>query len=150
MVNKVILVGNVGADPEVRTLENGVKTARVRLATTERYRDRNTQEIKEQTEWHTINFWRQLADVVDRFVRKGSQLYVEGSIHTREWTDQSGQKRYSTEITAAEMKLLGRREGSAQGQQGYAPQATAQPTQQPAQQQSNTTPTIDPVDDLPF
>ncbi|MDY3978553.1 MAG: single-stranded DNA-binding protein [Tidjanibacter sp.] len=153
MVNKVILVGNVGADPEVRTLENGVKTARVRLATTERYRDRNTQEIKEQTEWHTINFWRQLADVVDRFVRKGSQLYVEGSIHTREWTDQSGQKRYSTEITAAEMKLLGRREGSAQGQQGYAPQSAPQSAgQQPAQPQQPATPTpqIDPVDDLPF
>lgn len=119
MVNKVILVGNVGADPEVRTLENGNKTARVRLATTERFFRRETNETTEHTEWHTIVFWRGLADVVDRFVRKGSQIYVEGRLRTREWTDQSGNKRYSTEIQGDDMKLLGRR---SDGQQGNQPQ----------------------------
>ena len=79
MVNKVILIGNVGLDPEVRTTEGGVKVARVRLATTERLFDRASNETKEHTEWHTITLWRGLADVVDRFVRKGSQIYIEGA-----------------------------------------------------------------------
>jgi len=144
MVNKVILVGNVGADPEVRTLESGVKTARIRLATTERFRNRDTQEVREQTEWHTINLWRNLADVADRYVRKGSQLYIEGSIHTREWTDQSGNKRYSTEITADEMKLLGRRgDSTAESAPAYTP--AAQPTSQEAAPSNDQS-----VDDLPF
>ena len=113
MVNKVILVGNVGIDPEIRTTESGVKVARVRLATTERYYDRQTNEAKELTEWHTITLWRGLADVVDKYVRKGSQLYIEGRLRTREWTDKENIKRYATEIMADEMKLLGRR-GDAQ------------------------------------
>ena len=111
MINKVILVGNVGADPEVRTLESGVKTARVRLATSERYYNRETQQTTEHTEWHTITLWRGLADVVDRYVRKGSQLYIEGRLRTREWTDKDNIKRYTTEILADEMKLLGARGG---------------------------------------
>ena len=115
MVNKVILVGNVGIDPEVRTTESGVKVARVRLATTERYYDRQTNEAKELTEWHTITLWRGLADVVDKYVRKGSQLYIEGRLRTREWTDKENIKRYATEILADEMKLLGRRGDSQQG-----------------------------------
>ena len=85
MVNKVILVGNVGLDPEVRTTESGVKVARVRLATTERIYNRQTNENTELTEWHTITLWRGLADVVDRYVRKGSQLYIEGKLRTRVW-----------------------------------------------------------------
>ena len=109
MVNKVILIGNVGMDPEVRTMEGGVKVARVRLATTERFRDRQSGENKEHTEWHTITLWRGLADVVDNYVRKGSQIYVEGRLRTREWTDQTGAKRYATEILADAMNLLGRR-----------------------------------------
>lgn len=109
MVNKVILVGNVGIDPEVRTMESGVKVARVRLATTERLFDRQSNETKEHTEWHTITLWRGLADVVDRFVRKGTQLYIEGRLRTREWTDKEGNKRYTTEILADTMNLLGRR-----------------------------------------
>ena len=127
MINKVILVGNVGADPEVRALESGVKVARIRLATTERYVDRQTNETKEQTEWHTITMWRGLADVADKYVRKGTQLYIEGSLRTREWTDKDNQKRYTTEIVASEMKLLGRRsEGASSAEGGYvAPAATA-------------------------
>ena len=108
MINKVILVGNVGVDPEVRALDSGVKVARVRLATSERYLDRQTNETKELTEWHTVTLWRGLADVVDKYVNKGSQLYIEGSLRTREWTDKDNQKRYATEIIANEMKLLGR------------------------------------------
>ena len=100
MINKVILVGNVGMDPEVRALESGVKVARVRLATTERYTDRQTNETKEQTEWHTVTLWRNLADVADKYVRKGSQIYIEGSLRTREWTDRDNQKRYTTEVVA--------------------------------------------------
>ena len=109
MINKVILVGNVGLDPEVRALESGVKVARIRLATTERYTDRQTNESKELTEWHTITLWRNLAEVVDKYVHKGSQLYIEGSLRTREWMDKDNQKRYATEIVATDMKLLGRR-----------------------------------------
>lgn len=109
MVNKVILIGNVGIDPEVRTLEGGAKVARVRLATTERIYDRQAGETKEHTEWHTVTLWRGLADVVDRFVRKGSQIYVEGRLRTREWMDKENNKRYTTEILADTMNLLGRR-----------------------------------------
>lgn len=158
MINKVILVGNVGMDPEVRTLESGVKTARVRLATSERFYNRETKESTEHTEWHTITLWRNLADVVDRFVRKGSQIYVEGRLRTREWTDQAGNKRYSTEILADDMRLLGRREGGAQSEpsapQSYGAAQTYTPTPQPA-----ATPTPQPaiqpamedsLDDLPF
>ncbi len=164
MLNKVILIGNVGADPEVRTLENGTKVARVRLATTERVFNRQTQEAKEYTEWHTVILWRGLADVADRFVRKGSQIYVEGSLRSNEWTDSSGAKRVSVEINANEMKLLGRRQdgaGSASGassggsmgggqsapQGGYSAPSQDMPPQSTPQAPP---PAGDDVDDLPF
>lgn len=158
MVNKVILIGNVGMDPEVRAMEGGVKVARLRLATTERYRDRQSNENKEHTEWHTITLWRGLAEVVDNYVRKGSQIYVEGRLRTREWTDQQGQKRYTTEILADTMNLLGRRNESGQvadnaGTYTAAPRPAApQPTPQPQYQQPQqavVAPQEDP-DDLPF
>lgn len=159
MVNKVILVGNVGLDPEVRTLETGVKVARVRLATTERIFNRQTNETTEHTEWHTITLWRGLAEVVDKYVRKGSQLYIEGSLRTREW-ERDGVKHYATEIVADEMKLLGRRPEGAQqsGNQQQPYQAPQQPTYQAPQQpvyQAQPQPEVpiipqeDP-DDLPF
>ena len=159
MVNKVILVGNVGLDPEVRTLETGVKVARVRLATTERIFNRQTNETTEHTEWHTITLWRGLAEVVDKYVRKGSQLYIEGSLRTREW-ERDGVKHYATEIVADEMKLLGRRpEGVQQsGNQQQSYQGSQQPTYQAPQQpvyQAQPQPEVpiipqeDP-DDLPF
>lgn len=121
MVNKVILIGNVGIDPEIRTTEGGVKVARIRLATTERLFDRQANEAKEHTEWHTITLWRGLADVVDKYVRKGTQIYVEGRLRTREWMDKDNNKRYTTEILADVMNLLGRRSDnpSSDGQQGY-------------------------------
>ncbi len=167
MINKVILVGNVGLDPEVRTLETGVKVARVRLATTERIFNRQTNETSEHTEWHTITLWRGLAEVVDKFVRKGSQLYIEGRLRSREW-ERDGQKHYATEIVADDMKLLGRRSdnGAQEGYQQSAPSSygqpapqpyhQAQPTPQPAAQsapqpvpQAPVTINDDP-DDLPF
>ena len=172
MVNKVILIGNVGMDPEIRTLESGAKMARVRLATTERLYDRQANETKEHTEWHTITLWRGLADVVDRYVRKGSQIYVEGRLRTREWMDKDNNKRYTTEILADTMNLLGRRSDNpasdnassgygAQSQGGYQQggyqqggasaggysQPQAQPQPQPQQQ---VTPPADDPDDLPF
>lgn len=109
MINKVILIGNVGIDPEIRTLESGVKMARLRIATTERIYNREAQEARDHTEWHTVVLWRNLADVADRFVRKGSQVYIEGRLRSREWTDQQGAKRTTVEILADDMKMLGRR-----------------------------------------
>ena len=155
MINKVILVGNVGADPEVRSLESGTKVARVRLATTERLFDRQANETKEHTEWHTVTLWRGLADVVDKYVRKGSQLYIEGRIRTREWTDRDNNKRYSTEILADEMKLLGRRGDSMQQEQSSAPapspyQSAGYGQQSYAAPQTPVTPPAEESDDLPF
>ena len=151
MVNKVILIGNVGIDPEIRTTEGGVKVARIRLATTERWFDRQANEAKEHTEWHTITLWRGLADVVDKYVRKGTQIYVEGRLRTREWMDKDNNKRYTTEILADVMNLLGRRSDnpSSDGQQGYGSQ---QGYQQPAAPKPAPAPSIpaDDPDDLPF
>ena len=132
-LNKAMLIGNVGRDPEVRYLEgnNGAKVATFTLATTERYRDRNG-ETRENTEWHNIVAWRNTADVVERFVKKGTQLYIEGRIRTRSWDDQTGNKRYTTEIIADTLQLLGKKSDNPGGQGGYQPQG--QPGyQQPAQ-----------------
>ena len=113
MINKVILVGNVGADPEIRTLDSGVKVARIRLATTERVPNKDKSGYTDVTEWHNITLWRNLADVVDKYVRKGSQLYIEGKLRTREY-DKNGVKCYSTEIVADELKMLGKRDNQSQ------------------------------------
>ncbi len=134
-LNKVILIGNVGKDPEVRYLDQNVqnqaKVASFPLATTERFRDRNG-EVRENTEWHNIVVWRNSADYVEKWVKKGAQLYVEGKIRTRSWDGQDGQKRYTTEIVADNIQLLGKRPDEA-GQGGYQP--AAQPQQQAAPQQ---------------
>ncbi len=117
-----MLIGNVGQDPEVRYLDSntagGNKVAQFNLATTERYRDR-AGELREITEWHTIVAWRGLADVIEKFVKKGTQLFVEGRIRTRSWEDQNGNKRYVTEILADNIQLLGRRQDNPAGQGGY-------------------------------
>ena len=132
-LNKAMLIGNVGRDPEVRYLEgnNGAKVATFTLATTERYRDRNG-ETRENTEWHNIVAWRNTADVVEKFVRKGTQLYIEGRIRTRSWDDQTGNKRYTTEIIADTLQLLGKKSDNPGGQGGYQPQSA--PAQQSYQQ----------------
>lgn len=154
MINKVILVGNVGLDPEVRTTDSGIKVARLKVATTERQYNKQTNESRELTEWHTIILWRNLAEVTEKYVKKGSQLYIEGRLRTREWTDKDNIKRYSTEIIADEIKLLGRK-GDAQAEQSApAPQATPQKVEaavEAVQQALQTAiPTDIPVDDLPF
>jgi single-strand DNA-binding protein len=170
MINKVILLGNVGQDPEVRTLESGVKVVRLRLATTERVFNRQTNETTEHTEWHSVTLWRGLADVADKYVRKGSQIYIEGRIRSREW-EKDGQRHFGIEIVADEMKLLGRRADGAPQSSGYqtvsAPQSAYQPQQpqyqqpqqpqyqQPQYQQPQPQPVAPQVpaedpDDLPF
>ncbi len=174
-LNKVMLIGNVGNDPEVRYLESNpqnpaanAKVASFRLATTERYRDRSG-ELRENTEWHSIVVWRNNADVVEKYVHKGSQVYIEGKLRTRQWTDQTGNKRYTTEVVADSLQLLGKRpdsqgEGGAQGggyQGGYAQQQPVQP--QPVQPQPQPQAPVsnvpagfqpsapaEPSDDLPF
>ncbi len=118
-VNKVIIVGNLGRDPEMRTFPSGDQVANVTIATTDRWRDKNTGENKEATEWHRVVFNGRLAEIVGQYLRKGSQVYVEGSLRTRKWTDQaSGQERYATEIRADTMQMLGSRQGGGGGQQG--------------------------------
>ena len=170
MINKVILVGNVGQDPEVRytgDVNNGTKVATIRLATTERYRDRNNN-LQEHTEWHNVVAWRGQADLVEKYVKKGTQLYIEGRLRSRTWEDQTGAKRYAIDIVADTIQLLGRRQdGQQQGgysapaqpaqqpyQQPYqqaAPQPVQQPVQQPAQPaQTKPFAEEEPSDDLPF
>ena len=183
-LNKVMLIGNVGNDPEVRYLESNpqnpaanAKVASFRLATTERYRDRSG-ELRENTEWHSVVVWRNNADVAEKFVRKGSQVYIEGKLRTRQWTDQTGNKRYTTEVVADTLQLLGKRpdgqpEGAQPGYQGgYAAGPAAAPVQpayaaapvQPAAQPvgpapvaapvnpdyAGPLPAAEPADDLPF
>ena len=169
-LNKVMLIGNVGRDPEVRYLDGNsgnAKVATFTLATTERYRDRNG-ETRENTEWHNIVAWRGNADVAERFIRKGTQLFIEGRIRTRSWDDQNGNKRYTTEIIVDNLQLLGKKSDNPGGQQGgyqapaqqpqYGQQAYSQPAQpaytpQPAVQQPAAPQNVVndmPDDDLPF
>ncbi len=119
-LNKVMLIGNVGADPEVRYVDStsGTKVATLRIATTERYRDRDGNQ-RETTEWHNVVVWRNLADVVEKYVKKGTQIFVEGRLRTRNWEDQTGNRRYVTEVVADNLQLLGRRPEGQGGQGGY-------------------------------
>ena len=110
-VNKVLLVGNLGADPESRYMPNGDAVCNVRLATTESWKDKASGEKKEITEWHRVVFYRRLAEIAGQYLKKGTPVYVEGRIRTRKWQDKDGQERYTTEIEATEMQMLGRREG---------------------------------------
>jgi single-strand DNA-binding protein len=110
-VNKVILVGNLGADPETRYTASGDAICNVRLATTESWKDKNSGEKREITEWHRVVFYRKLAEIAGQYLRKGSQVYIEGRIKTRKWQDKEGQDRYTTEIEATDMTMLGKREG---------------------------------------
>ena len=107
-INKVILVGNLGKDPEVRTLENGAKVANFTLATSESYKNKDGQRVT-QTEWHNIVLWRGLADIAERYLNKGNQVYIEGKIRTRSWDDKDGVKRYTTEILGDNLTMLGGR-----------------------------------------
>ena len=110
-VNKVIIVGNLGKDPEMRSFPSGDQVANVTIATTDKWKDKQSGEMKEATEWHRVVFNGRLAEIAAQYLRKGSQVYVEGSLRTRKWTDQSGVEKYSTEIRADSMQMLGSRQG---------------------------------------
>ncbi|WP_417282758.1 single-stranded DNA-binding protein [Comamonas sp.] len=138
-VNKVIIVGNLGKDPEMRTFPSGDQVANVTIATTDRWRDKNTGENREVTEWHRVTFNGRLAEIAGQYLRKGSQVYVEGSLRTRKWTDQAtGQERYATEIRADTMQMLGSRQGGGQpqgggyGDEGYGESSYEAPRRAPA------------------
>jgi len=108
-VNKVILVGNLGADPEMRYMSSGDAVCNIRLATTDSWKDKNSGEKREVTEWHRVVFYRKLAEIAGQYLKKGSQVYIEGRLKTRKWQDKDGQDRYTTEIEATEMQMLGGR-----------------------------------------
>ncbi len=114
-VNKVILVGNLGADPEVKYMPNGNAVANVTLATSESWKDKQSGENKEKTEWHRVVFFRRLAEIAGEYLKKGSQVYIEGKLQTRKWQDKNGNDRYTTEIVANEMQMLGGRGGAGGG-----------------------------------
>ncbi|MBB3011268.1 single-stranded DNA-binding protein [Cupriavidus alkaliphilus] len=111
-VNKVILVGNLGADPETRYMPSGDAVTSIRIATTDRYKDKQSGEMKEATEWHRVAMFGKVAEIAAQYLRKGSSVYIEGRIRTRKWQDQSGQDKYSTEIVADQMQMLGSRQSS--------------------------------------
>jgi single-strand DNA-binding protein len=137
-VNKVIIVGNLGKDPEMRSFPSGDQVANVTIATTDKWKDKQSGEMKEATEWHRIVFNGRLAEIVGQYLRKGSQVYVEGSLRTRKWTDQSGVEKYTTEIRADQMQMLGSRQGmggpgAGQDEGGYeAPRQAAPASRTPA------------------
>lgn len=114
-VNKVIIVGNLGRDPETRYMPNGEAVTNIAVATTESWKDKNTGEKKELTEWHRITFYRKLAEIAGQYLKKGSQIYVEGRLQTRKWQDKEGVERYTTEIIADTMQMLGGRQGAGGG-----------------------------------
>ena len=157
-VNKVILVGHLGKDPETRYMPNGDATTNATLATSESWKDKQTGEKKEQTEWHRLVFYRKLAEIAGQYLRKGSLIYIEGSLKTRKWQDKDGQDRYTTEITVNEMTMLGGRGDTGGGQSSGEPQQRQQ-QQRPqgnggGQQQRQNAPQSrgfdDFEDDIPF
>lgn len=151
-VNKVIIVGNLGRDPEIRTFPSGDQVANVTIATTDKWKDKQSGEMKEATEWHRVVFNGRLAEIAGQYLRKGSQVYVEGSLRTRKWTDQAGVEKYSTEIRADSLQMLGSRQDAA-----HAPAPAARPApppqrqaQAPAPRGSTVSGFDDMDDDIPF
>jgi single-strand DNA-binding protein len=142
----VILVGNLGADPEVTTIDSGIKRARIRVATTETYKNRNGDRT-EHTEWHTITIWRGLAEVAEKYLRKGSKIYVEGRLRTREYNDKDGVKKYFTEVAADNFVMLDRAENNSANygsqESNPAQQNETAKSHEPVQEEN-------PEDDLPF
>ena len=158
MLNKVILIGRLGADPEVRFMPSGGQVTTVRLATSRRWRDKQTNERKEETEWHRVVFFARLAEVAGEYLKKGSQVYVEGRIRTQKWQGQDGQDRYTTEIVAEEMHMLDSRSGgtaSFTGDQPPAAYASSGKPSSPGQKSDSSMPPSPPAyddfdDDIPF
>lgn len=163
-INKVILVGNLGQDPEVKYMPSGGAVTNISIATTDSWTDKNSGQKQEKTEWHRVVFFNRLAEIVGEYLRKGSQVYIEGNLRTRKWQDQNGQDKYTTEIVAREMQMLGGRSGGT-GDYNNAPQQASQnqqgnPNQGQGQGQPSTpqqsTPSSPPQnfdnfdDDIPF
>lgn len=143
-VNKVIIVGNVGRDPETRYMPNGEAVTNIAVATTESWKDKNSGDKKESTEWHRITFYRKLAEIAGQYLKKGSSVYIEGKLQTRKWTDKDGVERYTTEIIADTMQMLG-------GKQDGASNAQKEPAnQKPAEKPSSGGAFSDMDDDIPF
>jgi len=122
-INKVILIGNLGADPETRAMPSGTTVANLRVATSESWRDKQTGEQQERTEWHRVALFGRLAEIAGEYLRKGSQVYIEGSLRTRKWQDKQGNDRYSTEIVGNDLQMLGGRGGTGAGATGAAAEA---------------------------
>jgi len=153
-VNKVILIGNLGKDPEVRYMPSGGAVANATLATSETWKDKQTGENQERTEWHNVVFFNRLAEIAGEYLKKGSKVYVEGSLRTRKWQDKNGQDRYTTEIVAAEMQMLDGR-GAGAGTGGGANAGAGQRDSAPASGSSyskneSAAPAGDFDDDIPF
>jgi single-strand DNA-binding protein len=154
-VNKVILVGNLGKDPEMKYTASGAAIANITIATSESWNDKQTGEKQEKTEWHRVVFFRRLAEIAGEYLRKGSQVYIEGKLQTRKWQDQNGQDRYTTEIVANEMQMLGSRggEGESRPQGGGGGGFRNNPNQPARQQQQQSAPQGEndfADDDIPF
>ena len=149
-VNKVTLIGNLGADPEIRYTANGSAVANVRLATAESWRDRESGEQQERTEWHRVVFFSRLAEIVGEYLKKGSQVYIEGRLQTRKWQDRDGNDRYTTEIVANEMQMLGGRGGGGGSFDAPSNQTSQGQSASPAPVSSSEPPMDDFDDDIPF
>jgi len=153
-VNKVILVGNLGQDPEVKYMPSGGAVTNISIATTDTWTDKSSGQKQERTEWHRVVFFNRLAEIVGEYLRKGSQVYIEGNLRTRKWQDQNGQDKYTTEIVAREMQMLGSRAGGSsdfQQNQNNAPQQQGSAPQKSAPQQSEPPQNFDNFDDdIPF
>ncbi|MFQ5935410.1 MAG: single-stranded DNA-binding protein [Acidiferrobacterales bacterium] len=148
-VNKVILIGHLGRDPEVRYSANGQAIANITLATSEGWKDRNTGEKQERTEWHRVVFFGRLAEIAGEYLKKGMQVYVGGRLQTRKWQDKEGNDRYTTEIVAADMQMLGSRAGAGVPDEGVDSEpATPAPAERRSAQTAETAEDFD--DDIPF
>jgi len=153
-INKVILIGNLGQDPETRYSAAGAAITNVSIATGEAWKDKTTGELQERTEWHRVVFFNRLGEIAGEYLKKGSKVYVEGSLRTRKWQDKEGQDRYTTEIVAGELQMLDSRGGAQEGQDKPAQQTQQQSSQQMAQQANNqaasSSKADDWDDDIPF
>ena len=144
-VNKVILVGHLGKDPEVRYLEGGTALANFSIATSETFKDRTTGERKTNTEWHNVVVWRALAEIAEKYLKKGSQIYLEGKLRTRQWQDKDGNNRYTTEVVADNIQMLGKKEDNPANAKSSTP-----PPASNVKENTATPPSKNEVDDLPF
>jgi len=149
-VNKVILIGNLGADPEVRFMPSGGAVANLRIATSESWKDKQTGEQHERTEWHTVVLFNRLGEIAGEYLKKGSKVFIEGSLRTRKWQDKTGQDRYTTEIVGSEMQMLDSKGGGQNFSPDDQPRATSEARASSAPATASASATTDLDDDIPF